>query len=210
MIIILLTMLRNLFVTREPLLPCFSAWLLSALVLLHAPTPALAEDSLSFSTNDTEFLNLMGNLEGPRGFGTISDFAPALPDRPLTEMTLAEVLNYQRGIRALGTISSAVGRYQFIYLTLKNLVEKHGISENLIFDAEVQTYLARFLMHSCGFYERVTPVPGLGNCLAKVWAALPLVSGPAKGASAYAADGVNKAFTTPEIVTEVLRRRFDW
>jgi len=180
------------------------------LALMLPCIPHASDGRTSFAANDVEFLNLMGNLEGPRGFGTISDFAPALPDRPLTEMTLAEVLDYQREIRALGTISSAVGRYQFIYLTLRDLVETHGISDNLIFDGEVQTYLARFLMHQCGFFDRATTDMRLANCLAGVWAALPLVSGPERGQSAYAADGVNKAFTTPETVLDVLGRRFEW
>ncbi|TQM89979.1 hypothetical protein [Roseinatronobacter monicus] len=185
--------------------------LLALCLALMPPFPAHARDGqTSFAANDVEFLNLMGNLEGPRGFGTISDFAPALPDRPLTEMTLAEVLDYQREIRALGTISSAVGRYQFIYLTLRDLVETHGISDSLVFDGEVQTYLARFLMHQCGFFDHATPNVQLANCLAGVWAALPLVSGPERGQSAYAADGVNKAFTTPETVLDVLGRRFEW
>lgn len=179
--------------------------------VLALPFIAHARDGqTSFAANDVEFLNLMGNLEGPRGFGTISDFAPALPGRPLTEMTLAEVLDYQREIRAMGTVSSAVGRYQFIYLTLRDLVETHGISDNLVFDGEVQTYLARFLMHHCGFYDPATPEGQLANCLAGVWAALPLVSGPERGQSAYAADGVNKAFTAPETVLDVLGRRFAW
>ena len=188
-------------------------WLGSA---LFATAVSLAQGSQaqdatkSFAANDVEFLNLMGNLEGPRGFGTVSDFAPVSPTPPLTEMTLAEVLEYQRQIRALGTVSSAVGRYQFIYLTLAELVEQHGISDALVFDAEVQTYLARFLMHNCGFYERDTDIMRLGNCLAGVWAALPLVHGPLRGESAYAADGVNKAFATPETVIEVLYRRFLW
>ncbi len=184
-----------------------------AVLCLALMLPCLAharDGQTSFAANDVEFLNLMGNLEGPRGFGTISDFAPALPGRPLTEMTLAEVLDYQRDIRAMGTISSAVGRYQFIYLTLRELVETHGISDNLVFDGEVQTYLARFLMHQCGFFDSATTDIHLANCLAGVWAALPLVSGPERGQSAYAADGVNKAFTTPETVFDVLGRRFEW
>lgn len=185
---------------------------LAALCLaLVLPCLAHARDGqIRFAANDVGFLNLMGNLEGPLGFGTISGFAPALPDRPLTEMTLAEVLEYQREIRAMGTISSAVGRYQFIYLTLRDLVETHGISDSLIFDAEVQTYLARFLMHQCGFFDRATPNVQLANCLAGVWAALPLVGGPGRGQSAYAADGVNKALTTPAIVLDILDRRFQW
>lgn len=180
------------------------------MLVLHPMRSFAADNPTSFAANDVEFLNLMGNLEGPRGFGTVSDFAPVLPVRPLTEMTMAEVLDYQRQIRAQGTISSAVGRYQFIYLTLHQLVEEHGISDSLIFDAEVQTYLARFLMHMCGFYNRDTPVLQLGNCLAGVWAALPVVSGPSRGESAYAADGINKAFVSPEILVRVLMRRFEW
>ncbi len=181
-----------------------------ALALVPSDIAHSQDAQTSFAANDVEFLNLMGNLEGPRGFGTVSDFAPALPERPLTEMTLAEVLDYQREIRAMGTISSAVGRYQFIYLTLRDLVETHGISDSLVFDGEVQTYLARFLMHNCGFFDRATPEVQLANCLAGVWAALPLVSGPQRGQSAYADDGVNKAFVAPEIVLDVLGRRFTW
>ena len=180
-------------------------------LVLALPGMGHSQDTqTSFAANDVEFLNLMGNLEGPRGFGTVSDFVPALPERPLTEMTLAEVLYYQREIRAMGTISSAVGRYQFIYLTLRDLVETHGISDSLVFDGEVQTYLARFLMHNCGFFDRATPEVQLANCLAGVWAALPLVSGPQRGQSAYADDGVNKAFVAPQIVVDVLGRRFTW
>lgn len=186
------------------------AMALACELLVLALGPAMAEPEVSFGANDVTFLNLMGDMEGPRGFGTISDFAPILPETALTAMTLAEVLEYQRQIRALGTISSAVGRYQFIYPTLLGLVEQHGISDMLTFDAEVQTYLARFLMYECGFYDDGTDLLSLGNCLASVWAALPLVSGPLRGQSAYAGDGINRAFVAPEVVLDVLERRFDW
>ena len=188
-----------------------SIWSFTILLAVALSMSADARDGqMSFAANDVEFLNLMGNLEGPRGFGTVSDFVPSLPERPLTEMTLAEVLDYQREIRALGTISSAVGRYQFIYLTLRDLVETHGISDELRFEEEIQTYLARFLMHDCGFYDPAMPDVQLANCLAGVWAALPLVSGPQRGQSAYADDGINKAFVAPRIVLDVLGRRFTW
>lgn len=188
-----------------------SGWvLLFSLAFLHVTPPLTAQTEMRFSANDVAFLNLMGDVEGPRGFGTVSDFAPVLPDAALTEMTLAQVLDYQRQIRALGTISSAVGRYQFIYPTLQRLVSEQGIAANLIFDAEVQTYLARFLMHECGFYDPQTDLLTLGNCLAGVWAALPLVSGPRQGQSAYADDGINHAFVSTDQVLRVLQQRFDW
>lgn len=183
--------------------------LFTSVFYFHAPAAA-AEEDLRFGANDVAFLNLMGDLEGPRGFGTITDFAPLLPESALTEMTLQDVLAYQQRIRALGTVSSAVGRYQFIYPTLLQLVTEQGISGQLVFDSEIQTYLARYLMHDCGFYDRDTDLLALGNCLAGVWAALPLVSGPMRGRSAYADDGINRAFVTPDVVLDILAQRFDW
>lgn len=170
----------------------------------------IAAPSISFAANDVTFLNLMGNLEAPDGFDAVSGFAPIPPPRPLTEMTLAEVIAYQERLRELGTLSSAVGRYQFIYLTLRDLVDRHGMSGDLVFDSEVQTYLARFLMHECGFYDPQAPLVPLANCLATVWAALPVVSGPGAGRSHYAEDGINRALTEPALVLRVLEDRFRW
>ncbi len=175
-----------------------------------AQTPVTRGVALSFAANDVEFLNMLGDLEAPRGFDSVSGFAPVPPPLPFAEMTLDEVLAYQRRIRAMGTVSSAVGRYQFIYPTLKRLVSEQGISGTLRFDAEVQTYLARFLMHDCGFFDPGTDRLRLGNCLAHVWAALPLVSGPQTGRSAYADDGINRALTSPSFFLAVLERRFEW
>lgn len=175
--------------------------------LAHADA---AQPGIRFAANDVTFLNLMGNLEGPYGFDTVSGFAPVPPERPLTEMTLSQVIAYQERLRALGTVSSAVGRYQFIYLTLRDLVDRHGMSGDLVFDSEVQTYLARFLMHECGFYDPDTALVALANCLATVWAALPVVSGPGAGRSHYAGDGINRALTEPGLVLRVLEERFNW
>jgi hypothetical protein len=174
-----------------------------------ALTPGQARPPEQMPANDVAFLNLMSSLEAPRGFGTVSGFAPEPPPAPLTEMTLDEVLRYQQRIRALGTVSSAVGRYLFIHPTLRRLVEDLGITGSLRFDAEVQTYLARVLMHNCGFYNPETVLAQLGNCLTGVWAALPVVSGPGRGTSVYADDGINRALVSPEVVLEVLERRFE-
>lgn len=174
------------------------------------PDATTVDQDISFAANDVLFLNLIGTLEAPLGFDTVSGFAPIAPPRPLTTMTLAEVIAYQERLRALGTVSSAVGRYQFIYRTLHGLVHRHDISGDLVFDGEVQTYLARFLMHDCGFYAPETPLVPLANCLATVWAALPVVSGPRTGRSHYDGDGINAALTEPEVVLRVLDQRFAW
>jgi len=74
----------------------------------------------------------------------------------------------------------------------------------------VQTFLARALMAECGFYDTNRDLLALGDCLAGVWAALPVVSGPGRGRSAYAEDGLNRALVAPETVLAVLDSRFVW
>lgn len=164
----------------------------------------------SFGANDAPFLNMVGDLEGPRGFGDIYGAAPFFPEQPLDTMTLEEVLSYQRDLRSAGTVSSAVARYQFIHTTLSGLVERLDLDTGLVFDGEVQTYLARHMMHDCGFYERSTPTPALGDCLAKIWAALPLMTGPYAGRSAYQGIAGNNALIDPASVRTVLDARFAW
>lgn len=163
-----------------------------------------------FSANDVDFLNLMGNLEAPDGFGMVSGFAPVLPRQELETMTIGAVLDYQRKIRAMGTASSAVGRYQFIYTTLEQVVRENGISQEIIFDEEIQTYLARILMAKCGFYDMATPTNRLGNCLAGRWASLPLLSGTGAGKSAYDGDGLNHHLVGSAQFAQVLEDRFTW
>lgn len=184
-----------------------------AALLVFVITISLAEaseDRGSFSANDVDFLNLVGNLEGPRGFGTITDFAPAPPPAELDKMPIRDVLAWQRKIRGMGAKSSAAGRYQFIYPTLVQVVDEYGISKELIFDSEMQTYLARLLMADCGFYEVDAPTEKLGNCLARRWAALPLLEGPGAGLSAYAGDGLNRHLVSSSIFRKVLESRFRW
>jgi hypothetical protein len=170
----------------------------------------VAVSDTGFGANDVDFLNMMGDLEAPDGFGDVFGGVPALPSEALEAMTIGEVLDYQRRIQALGTQSSAVGRYQFIHDTLARLVNELGISPDLVFDGEVRTFLARVRMSDCGFYDPATPSGALGNCLAGTWAALPLLEGPRRGQSAYEGDGLNHALVNPATVVAVLDSRFTW
>lgn len=178
-------------------------------VLILAAAPAAAEQG-GFTANDVDFLNMMGNLEGPRGFGTVSDFVRTAPPAEIDEMRIGDVLSWQRAIRARGVQSSAVGRYQFIHVTLLEIVQDHGISADMVFDGEVQTFLARLLMDACGFYDPDTPIDTLGNCLAGRWAALPRLAGPGAGRSAYHGDGLNHHLVSAETFRNVLQNRFLW
>lgn len=180
----------------------------AALVLL-LPAAGQAHDG-GFAANDVDFLNMMGNLEGPRGFGTVSDFVRTPPPAEVDEMRIGDVLSWQQEIRARGVRSSAVGRYQFIYTTLRDTVRDNAISSDMVFDGEVQTFLARLLMSACGFYEVATPTDALGNCLAGRWAALPRLSGPGAGLSAYHGDGLNRHLVSAQVFRSVLESRFRW
>lgn len=181
--------------------------LLVLLLVIAIPSTACAQ---GFGANDVKFLNLMGDLEAPEGFGDVFEGVPLLPPERLEEMTIGEVLAYQRQIRRLGTQSSAVGRYQFIYPTLSRLTSELGISDDLVFDSEVQTFLARTLMADCGFYDPEQDPFVLADCLAGVWAALPETTGLHQGRSAYWQDGLNRALVQPQVVLDVLEARFTW
>ncbi len=187
-----------------------AAFLGLAIALLPLVARGDSVTEAGFAANDVAFLNMMGDVEAPDGFGDVFNGVPLLPPERLEEMTIGEVLAYQRQIRTMGTVSSAVGRYQFIHDTLRRLVIELGLSPDLVFDGEVQTFLARTLMSECGFYDPGRNSPALANCLAEVWASLPVVTGPRQGASAYAGDGINRALVSPQDVLAVLDSRFLW
>jgi hypothetical protein len=157
---------------------------------------------------DRPFLELVGAIEAPRGYDSVTGFAPTKPDRPITEMTIAEVMRWQRRVRDAGSASTAVGRFQFMHDTLDFLTRAYKVPHDTLLDRRTQDYLARVLLHRCGFYDPEEPVPELGDCLAGTWAALPMLSDERRGLSRYRGRANNHARTTPEVVEAVLAVRF--
>ena len=123
------------------------------------------------------------------------------PPKPLTAMTVGEVMAWQSSLR--GVKSTASGGYQFIRKTLATLVVKNRIDKRAPFDAAMQDRLARLLIDDCAEARSRGDKP-FANCLAGIWAALPLVSGPKRGRSAYHGVAGNKALTTPNRVLAVI------
>lgn len=115
----------------------------------------------------------------------------------LTEMTIAEVMQLQRGLIGQGK-GSAAGKYQVIYKTLAEVVGKMGLDYNQKFDATTQDSIADFLIMRRGFNQYAksgTPEAKqrfLSN-LAAEWAGLP--AGP-DNKSRYAGVGNNAAHIT--------------
>lgn len=177
---------------------------------LALPAQAIASPSTDTGTYqilDRPFLELLGYLEGPDGYDDITGFTDLRPTKPVTRMSINEVLDFQRMLRQHGEESSAMGRYQFIYKTLDYLTALHGIDRSKLFDRRMQDSLARLEMRRCGFYDPNLSIAGIGDCLAGTWAALPLLTGSRRGQSQYRATGINAARTSPEVFEAILRAR---
>lgn len=112
----------------------------------------------------------------PYGYG-----AYAMPEKPLTEMFITEVQEFQKKqIRATegkvpGTTqgTGAVGKPQFTQTTLARLVTKAGIDPSTTkFTPEVQENLKQILIN-----EAVAQGGDVANNLAGIWASLPTDKG---------------------------------
>jgi len=178
-------------------------------VALLWSAPGLAQTDLDgVRAFDRPFLELIGAIEAPAGYDAITGYAPFQPDRRITQMTIAEILDWQKRIREAGAEATAVGKFQFVRDTLEFLTRAYDVPHETVLDRRTQDYLARVLLHRCGFYDPDAAIPELGDCLAGTWAALPLLSGNKRGRSRYEGKVNNHARTTPEVVEAVLAVRF--
>jgi len=119
------------------------------------------------------------------------------PKKPLTAMTIGEVLAWQDSIDARYR-SEAAGAYQILEDTLRGLWKEAGLTLTSRFDEAGQKTLAVALLKRRGlvrYLEGKISTEVFANNLAHEWASLPLVSGKGKGRSAYAGDGLNQALT---------------
>ncbi|MCY3872708.1 MAG: hypothetical protein OXF88_00265 [Rhodobacteraceae bacterium] len=139
-------------------------------------------------------LDFIARYEAPGGYDQAHTAVPETSPQPLTAMTIREVLTWQKQIRPRA-VSTAVGRYQIIHDTLTRLVETYGIDPEQRFDPATQDRLGRLLLDECGYGTRRKHA--FANCLARTWAALPLVSGPSAGRSAWHGIAGNRALVSP-------------
>lgn len=122
------------------------------------------------------------------------------PKRPLVEMTIGQVLQWQDSIDARYK-SEAAGRYQILEDTLRGLWKEAGLQLASLFDKEGQDKLAIALLNRRGLASYLSgkiSTEAFANSLAREWASLPVVSGSGKGRSYYAGDGLNKSLVDVE------------
>lgn len=113
-----------------------------------------------------------------------------------TQMPVGEVLAWQEDFVRKGSVSSAVGKYQFIRPTLAGLVEQLKINPRTRFDEILQDRLAITLLERRGahaFVQKKLSREQFAANLAREWAALPKATGSNPHESYYAKDGINKS-----------------
>ena len=129
------------------------------------------------------------------------------PKKPLVTMTIKEVLDWQDSIDKEYN-SEAAGAYQIMEDTLRPLPPFAGLLTSDLFNEKNQDKLATVLLKRRGLDSYVAgriTAEDFANNLAKEWASLPVVSGPKKGRSFYAGDGLNKSHVSVEAFLEVVK-----
>ncbi len=114
---------------------------------------------------------------GQHGYDAVQHGAQVRPQKPPTQMTLAEIFAW---IEATPGQPHAIGRYQFIPKTLAGLVKQAGIPRSARFSPVLQDRLANMLMNQAGLQDFLSGETGhiaFMNALARVWAGLPNSSG---------------------------------
>lgn len=104
--------------------------------------------------------------------------AYAIPNKPLSEMTLGEIDQLQTEMLRNpdnDLNSSALGRYQITRTTLRDLRRQLGLGDDAVFDAAMQDGLARKLLERRGLNDYLAgnmPATQLQENLAHEWASI--------------------------------------
>lgn len=162
-------------------------------------------------------LDFIAAREAPKGYDTVYANKMAQMPKPLTSMTLAEVIaDGPRRTKAFG--SSACGRYQFMTATLQDLRKTLVLMGTDLFTPDLQDRLAFALLQRRGhdkFMAGKLTRTAFGLAIAQEWASFPVLAACQgahralkRGQSYYAGDGMNKALVTPEAVESALNTAY--
>lgn len=149
--------------------------LVSSSTGLFAPLPRRAAPAQS---QIAQLLDLIAAAEaGPAGYDAVQHGARVRPAQVPTQMTLGEIYAW---IDATPGQPHAIGRYQFIPSTLREVARVRGFGPDVRFSPDVQDALALVLLERAGLRAFEAGELGqrafMGN-LAQVWAGLPLPNG---------------------------------
>ena len=162
------------------------------------PAPAQRTNRINVSS----LLNLIGRVESNGNYnvswgGKVANF---------TNMSVNQVLEWQRQFVNGGSPSSAVGKYQIIRKTLMGLKSRMGLNGNERFTPQLQDQMALELLKQRGLQSYLSGSLSESAFMLRIaqeWASFPR---DASGRSYYAGDGLNKALVSPNTVVATLRQ----
>ena len=190
--------------------------------------PVTGQASAAIQSAVTPLLDFIGNKES-EGYDDISGLVSQsrYPTKPLTQMTIQEVLDWQESIDRF-QLSEASGRYQIMEDTLRGynndnsagpgnpLYTKAGLSASDLFSPINQDKMAIELLRGRGldrYLDGSMTRETFANNLASEWASLPVVTGVNAGRSVYEGDRAgNRSLTTVQEFLSVLdeiKSRYD-
>jgi hypothetical protein len=163
----------------------------------RVPTrPTEGKESTSPVKDKKALLDIIGKGESGGNYNALvygKDGANTAKEADLTNMTIAQVQEYQKGMMARGHASTAVGKYQMIAKTLEAQVKKAGLDPTKTkFDQRTQDLLAGQLVDQAGFGKKSDSA--VMRNLAGTWASLPK---DMSGRGAYDGYNQNKAVIDP-------------
>ena len=156
---------------------------------IYMQSQSRAVDPVSYQP----LLQLIAEAESSDNYN--AHFGNAASTNPrFTDMSIAQVMDWQAKYIARGNPSNAVGRYQIISPTLIDLVRQLQIDTHEKFNQSMQDRMAVALLDRRGgvhyVNNRLSRAQFAAN-LSQEWAALPKTIGNNPESSYYAGDGLN-------------------
>lgn len=168
-----------------------------------------AEKAVSqYAESGNPLLELIADKESGGDYNRI--YGAGHQTRPLTDMTINEVLAWQKDFVNNGSPSSAAGKYQIIRKTLASLKDEMGLTGNEKYDEAMQDKMAMTLLNRRGYESFLAGDPKMDEAtfmqnISMEWAAMPE---DADGRSYYK-DGLNKALVNPATLLLAMRHAKD-
>ena len=149
----------------------------------------LGQPVLGKNVYDSQMLELIGQHESGGDYNRVYGKAKRID---LTNMTINEVMAWQKAYTDNGSASSAAGKYQVIRKTLTGAVKEMGLSGNEKFDEAMQDKIGMHLLDKRGYSKYLNgdmKQSTFVNNVAHEWASFKTTA----GRGAYDGDGLNHA-----------------
>lgn len=147
----------------------------------------MGEPVLGKNIYNSQMLELIGKGESGSDYNRVYGRAGRID---LTNMTVNQVMAWQKQYTDNGSASSAAGKYQIIRKTMEATVREMGLTGNEKFDPAMQDRMAMHLLNKRGYtavLEGRMSEGEFANRAAKEWASLKGTN----GRGAYDGDGLN-------------------